>query len=221
MDLNLQESAFSLKRLRRLHLIGGHEGLAGSRIKESIVKHLGPMSEIIYTVVFWDNAFLTKIIRQSGSSLEILVLYPNHGRKIDLTPDNPPSISPLAMSKKAPTAPLPSHHHLCALTQLDLQVELTNESFQYISTILPRLGLVHFGCHTFTYRLLQDCNFASLKSISMMNVTGANLERVLDATEDGTGTSSCSGLEQLFIRYSHKISAERPIDSTVPGSHSL
>ncbi|KAG0283310.1 hypothetical protein BGZ96_012331 [Linnemannia gamsii] len=200
-DSNFHEPVFSLKKLRRLHLVGEGGGLALTIIKESSVKNLGPMTEIIYTVAFRDTSFLTKLIRQSGSSLEIFVLYPDKEWDIDLTPDNSSPTPTLVVSKKAPTASLPSHHHLCALTHLDLQVSLTYESLQYLSAILPDLHLVHFGCKMSTSTLLQHCNFASLKSMSVMEVTNANVQPVLDAVADGTATSSFSGLEQLFLRF--------------------
>ncbi|KAF9536150.1 hypothetical protein EC957_012377, partial [Mortierella hygrophila] len=193
MGLNLQKAVFSLKMLRRLHLSGWYLGLD----LDCIVNEPQPMKEIVYYTALEDSD-LTKIIRQSGPVLEVLVLCSYDETVVDIGPEDPTPI-PLLGWEGALAEPLLYAPRFSALTHLDLSVPLAHPSLQYLSTVLPRLDLVHFGCNTYSLELLQHCNIASLKSLSIMNANCANLELLLDTMGDGTAAPTWDRLEQLYI----------------------
>ncbi|KAF9128559.1 hypothetical protein BGX30_014285, partial [Mortierella sp. GBA39] len=192
MVLSLQYSVFSLKMLRRLHLSGwGLERDQGGNVNDP-----RPMKEIVFYTYFKDDSNLTKIIRQSGPVLEVLVLC-CYDRVFEIGPENP-FIPPLGGRERVPAGPLSNVPHFSALTHLDLLVQLTRPSLRYLSAILPRLDLVHFGCNKYSHGLIQHCNLASLRSLSIMDAGDTNLE-FLGTIGDGTATPTWGGLEQLYI----------------------
>ncbi|KAG0296563.1 hypothetical protein BGZ96_009142 [Linnemannia gamsii] len=206
MDLDLHQAIFSLKNLRSLHLAGWGRGRGKkwNGDEENLLVDPQPMKEVIYPILLANSQYLTKIIRQSSAVLEVLVLYHRYQlATIDIT-SGASSITPhLVGPGEKFSEPLPSHLHLSALTHLDLQVHLTERSLQYLSTILPRLSLVHFGCSENTYELLNNCDFATLKSLSIQDMGNVDLVRVLDTMIDGTLGPFCAGLEQLFLYEGH------------------
>ena len=195
MGLSLYQDVFSLQMLRRLHLSGWDLPLdQGGNTND-----LRPMKEIVYRTALKDDRVLTKTIQQSGPVLEVLVLY-SYGPVVDIAPEDP-SPSPLINGREGvPAEPLSNVLHFSALTHLDLLVRLTDSSLKSLSTILPRLDLIHFGCHCNLHGLLQHCNFASLKSLSIMYANDTDLKLLLDAMGDGTAIPIWDGLEQLYIR---------------------
>ncbi|KAK5828992.1 hypothetical protein F5H01DRAFT_392980 [Linnemannia elongata] len=194
MGLSLEKALFALKRLRRLHLSGWE--LFHDQGNASDPR---PMNEIVYYTDLENVRGLTKTIQKSGPVLEVLVLYGYIGTSVDIGPENPPRISPLGEREVALTEPL-SFSHLSALTHLDISTLLARLSLQYLSTVLPRLNLIHFGCNASSHGLLQHCNFASLKSLSMVDANDTDLKLLLDTKGDGTARATWDGLEQLSIR---------------------
>jgi hypothetical protein len=150
--------------------------------------------------MFKDSQYLTKVIRQSSIALEVLVLYPGYGRVIDITSGSASFTPDIIGSEKAPSEPFRSQLHLSALTHLDLQERLTDGSFQYLWTLLPRLNLVHLGCGGHTHKLLRRCNLATLKSLSVLGGHAFGLVPILDAVIGGAAASSCGKLERLFLQ---------------------
>ncbi|KAK3819412.1 MAG: hypothetical protein JOS17DRAFT_836606 [Linnemannia elongata] len=198
MGSSLQQTVFSLKLLRRLHLSGLRIDEDDSGTDPRTIK------EIVYYTALGDVRALTKTIRQSGPMLEVHVLFPFHsytGRVIDIGPKNPSPI-PLLRGREGPPAELRSNvPHLSALTYLGLSIPLTPSSLRYLSTVLPRLDLVHFGCNKDSHGLLQHCNLASLKSLSVMDARDTDLKLLLDTMGGGTTAPTRDRLEQLYIRY--------------------
>ncbi|KAF9131354.1 hypothetical protein BGX30_013139, partial [Mortierella sp. GBA39] len=194
MGLSLQQAVFSLKMLRRLHLSGWDQRLD----QDANVNDPRPLQEIVNYTSHEDVRVLTKTILLSGPVLEVLVLY-SYGRTvIDIGPQDPSLILLLGGREGAPAEPLSNVPHLSALTHLDLLVRLTVSSLKFLSTILPHLNLVHFGCNKYSHGLLQHCNLASLRSLSIMDADDTNLE-LLDTMGDGTAAPTWGGLEQLYI----------------------
>ncbi|KAH7059906.1 hypothetical protein BKA57DRAFT_445964 [Linnemannia elongata] len=198
MELSLQQAVFSLKKLRRLHLRGWE-----LRFDQDVdVNDPQPIKEIVYYTVLEDVRFLTKTIRQLGPVLEVLVLHAGCRTEItvDIGPEDPSSIPLLGEPEGAPAEPLSNVLHLSALTHLDLSIPLTRSSLNYLSTVLPRLNLVHFGFHLKSYGLLQYCNLASLESLSMVDDNDTDVKLLLDTKSDGPSRATWDGLEQLYIR---------------------
>lgn len=196
MNSSLHHAVISLKKLQRLHLRGWDLRLD----QDSNVNDPQPMKEIIHYSVLEDVRRLAKTIRQSGPVLEVLVLYPYKGIVIDI---NPEVLSPTLLfggHEEAPVQPPFYDPHLSALTHFDLSMSLTPPSLLYLSNILPRLDLVHFGCNKDSHGLLRYCNLASLKSLSRNQTSGTDLELLLDTMGDGSATPTWDGLEQFYIQ---------------------
>ncbi|KAF9339535.1 hypothetical protein BGZ91_005619 [Linnemannia elongata] len=70
----------------------------------------------------------------------------------------------------------------------------------HLSAVLPRLDLVHFGCNSNSHGLLQHCNRASLKSLSILDAKDLHLELLSNRVDVGNGAPTWDGLEQLYIR---------------------
>ncbi|KAF9332089.1 hypothetical protein BGZ91_011838 [Linnemannia elongata] len=198
MELSLQQAVFSLKKLRRLHLRGWELRLD----QDADVNDPQPIKEIVYYTVLEDVRFLTMTIRQLGPVLEVLVLHSGCRTEItvDIGPEDPSSIPLLGEPEGAPAEPLSNVLHLSALTHLDLSIPLTRSSLNYLSTVLPRLNLVHFGFHLKSYGLLQYCNLASLESLSMVDDNDTDVNLLLDTKGDGPSRATWDRLEQLYIR---------------------
>ncbi|KAG0062038.1 hypothetical protein BGZ90_003283 [Linnemannia elongata] len=195
MGLSLQQAVFSLKKLQRLHT-------RGLRLDEDgNVNEPRPMKEIVYYTDIENASVLTKVILYSGPVVEVLVLnaYSFTSGKVDIRPEDSTPNSILGGHEGA-LAELLSHvPHLHALTHLDLSVPLTDPSHQYLSAILPRLNLVHFGCNKDSHGLLQHCNLAFLKSLSVKDTDLNDLKLLLDTMGDGAAGSTWDRLEQLYI----------------------
>ncbi|KAH7059940.1 hypothetical protein BKA57DRAFT_20269 [Linnemannia elongata] len=181
MGLSLQQAVFSLKKLQRLHTSGLHID------QDSNVNDVRSMKEIFYYTAFGGFSMLNKTIRQSGPVLEVLILE-SSGTDVDIVPADLLPIPLLGGREGAPVEPLSRVFHLSALTHLDLSVPLTDPSLQYLSTILPRLDLVHFGCNHQSQGLLQHCNLASLKSLSIKDT------EVIDLNSLGSMGNGTAGL---------------------------
>ncbi|KAK5829038.1 hypothetical protein F5H01DRAFT_360912 [Linnemannia elongata] len=182
MDLSLQQAVFSLKMLRRLHIRGWDLCLHQDRN----LNDRRPVKEIVYYTALEDARVLTKTIRRSGLVLEILVLYFYAGTVVDIGPGDPTPIPLLGEPEGAPAESLSKAPHLSALTLLDLSMPLTDSSLKYLPNVSPRLYLVHFGCNVHLHRLLLHCNLASLKSLSIKDANGTNLNLLLESMGEET-----------------------------------
>ncbi|KAF9087284.1 hypothetical protein BGX23_008256, partial [Mortierella sp. AD031] len=132
-----------------------------------------------------------EVIRRSNAILETLVIFADY-RTVETVDElhlTPPAIQLDALHpiQTSPPVPLASEYSLSKLTHLDLQVDLTNPSLKFLSSFLPRLGLIHFGCDMCTIELLKHCNYAILKSLSISQVTDTALQPLLDVVSDPQG----------------------------------
>ncbi|KAK5828942.1 hypothetical protein F5H01DRAFT_408423 [Linnemannia elongata] len=154
MDPGLHLQIFASKKLQRLHVMGWYrdwtETPAGCIWRKGM-----PLRELVCTTGALDHNFVGGSIRQSYECLEVLVLIDHNGNyaRLDLMPLASGGIS--------------DGHYFPRLTHLDLRVQLTDSSMEFLSSILPRLDLVYFGCDSRTYSLLRHVNLASLKSLSL------------------------------------------------------
>ncbi|KAK3819340.1 MAG: hypothetical protein JOS17DRAFT_793992 [Linnemannia elongata] len=114
-----------------------------------------PLQELVVTMEALEISIVEGSVRRSYQILEVLVLI-NHSRSHD-TPD----LMPVTGGKLA------DRSYFSKLTHLDLQVPLADGSLEFLSSILPRLNLDHFGCNGKTDSLLLHVNLASMKSLSV------------------------------------------------------
>ncbi|KAF9136965.1 hypothetical protein BGX30_010686 [Mortierella sp. GBA39] len=196
VGLSLQKAVSSLKMLRRLHLSGWD-----LRVDQlGNVNDPRPMKEIVFYTTFQDVRVSTKTIQQLGPVLEVLVLYSYNGTVVDIDPKDPSPIPLLGGREGGRAESFFNVPYLSALTHLDLSIPLTDSSLKSLSTNLPRLNLTHFGCNGYSHGLLQHCNLDSLKSLSIMDANGADLQFILEKMGNETAAPTRYGLEQLYIR---------------------
>ncbi|KAH7059883.1 hypothetical protein BKA57DRAFT_530420 [Linnemannia elongata] len=158
-----------------------------------------PMKEIVYCTTLGDARFLSKTIRKSGAVLEVLVLRSNSVMGVDIGPEDSSAIPLLRRQEGAPVKPISNVLHLSALTHLDLSMAFMYPSDPHLSTVLPRLDLVHFGFNPYSRELLQHCNIASPKSLAIKDASAIDLKVLLDMMDDKTPAQTWDRLEQLYI----------------------
>ncbi|KAK3819402.1 MAG: hypothetical protein JOS17DRAFT_777979 [Linnemannia elongata] len=171
---------------------------------DGLVNDPRPRKEIVYYTPTNGVWGFTKTVRQSGTVLEVLVFYPCYAYGVgsaDICSEDPSPIPLLGGREGPPAEPLSNVPHLSAPIHLDFSMPLTPPSHQYLSNVLPRLDLVHFGCNKDAHELLQHCNLASLKSFSIIDAEDTNLKRFLDTESDETANPTWDRLKRLYIRY--------------------
>ncbi|KAF9340949.1 hypothetical protein BGZ91_011666 [Linnemannia elongata] len=158
-----------------------------------------PMKEIVYCTTLGDARFLSETIRKSGAVLEVLVLRSNSVTGVDIGPEDSSAIPLLRRHEGAPLKHISNVLHLAALTHLDLSMAFMYPFDPHLSTVLPRLDLVHFGFNPYSRELLQHCNIASLKSLAIKDASAIDLKVLLDMMDDKTPAQTWDRLEQLYI----------------------
>lgn len=150
----LQLQIFALKKLQRLHVTGWYANWPEAP-EGYIWKNGMPLRELVCTTGALEHNFVGGSIRRSYEILEVLVLIDHNGNYTR------PDLMPLASSEYYEGS------YFSRLTHLDLRVRLADGSLEFLSSILPQLNLVHFGCDGRTNSLLRHVNLASLKSLSL------------------------------------------------------
>ncbi|KAG0217930.1 hypothetical protein BGX33_009091 [Mortierella sp. NVP41] len=190
MEIGLRRAIHSLKKLQRLHVFGWTKDISVSSENGSW-SNLMSLKELVCGAVKLNNHYWKEVIRRSNAILETLVIFADY-RTVETVDElhlTPPAIQLDALHpiQTSPPVPLASEYSLSKLTHLDLQVDLTNPSLKFLSSFLPRLGLIHFGCDMCTIELLKHCNYAILKSLSISQVTDTALQPLLDVVSDPQG----------------------------------
>ncbi|KAG9072886.1 hypothetical protein KI688_000667 [Linnemannia hyalina] len=158
MDPSLHLQIFGLKKLQRLHVTGWYqywpETPGGYIWKDGM-----SLQELVCTTGTLERNFVGGSIQRSGKILEVLVL-------VDRYADN----TPIILTPKI-IGEFFDGSYFSRLTHLELQAQLANGSLEFLSSTLPRLNLVHFGCDWRTDSLLRHINLASLKSLAVGNIS--------------------------------------------------
>ncbi|KAF9139766.1 hypothetical protein BG015_001911 [Linnemannia schmuckeri] len=188
MDTGLHHAIYSLKKLQRLHVVNwdlpSTSAYGGYRAWSDPVS----LKELVCTTWGLDQAFVENSIRRSHVDLEVLVILDLSvaGGRVDLTPlaaNSEDALSSLGVERRV-SDPQIDEIYFSKLTHLDLQAPLTPSSLKYLSSIMPRLNLVHFGCNQQTLSLLDVCNFITLKSLSITYARIAKLGKLRDVVLD-------------------------------------
>ncbi|KAF9097682.1 hypothetical protein BGX29_007985, partial [Mortierella sp. GBA35] len=190
MEIGLRRAIHSLKKLQRLHVFGWTKDISVSSENGSW-SNLMSLKELVCGAVKLNNHYWKEVIRRSNAILETPVIFADY-RTVETVDEfnlTPPAIQLDALHPIQTSSPVPlaSEYSLSKLTHLDLQVDLTNPSLKFLSSFLPRLGLIHFGCDMCTIELLKHCNYAILKSLSISQVTDTALQPLLDIVSDPQG----------------------------------
>ncbi|KAF9122409.1 hypothetical protein BGW39_009770 [Mortierella sp. 14UC] len=194
MDQGLHKVILSLKKLQRLRVVGWYREVENDTWVELI-----PRKEYIYPTLFNDRTSVYGNVLLPHLGLEVLVLSLDHRVTLHIFPGDP-SKSPFPRTSEVALLSSPSaqRHHLFSLTHLDLQVPLAGPTLEHLSTVLPQVDLIHFGCNEYSLALLKYCNLSSLKSLSIADAKNTDLKELLDAISNGT--SSLVGLECLALK---------------------
>ncbi|OAQ26881.1 hypothetical protein K457DRAFT_140018 [Linnemannia elongata AG-77] len=169
MDLGLHLQIFASKKLQRLHVMGWYRHWR--EIPEEYTWWEGmPLRELVCNVGALHNSCVERCIWRSRIVLEVLVLSDDYfnATPIDLSPKTGGFSDGLSFSR---------------LTHLNLHVKLADESLEFLSSTLPRLNLVHFGCDRTTESLLRHVNLASLKSLSLDKILPDNFSLLRKAIQ--------------------------------------
>ncbi|KAF9277069.1 hypothetical protein BGZ88_001374 [Linnemannia elongata] len=167
--------------------------------KNRLTNIISQCSQLVDLRLVSKDRFLSETVRKSGAVLEVLILCSNSVMGVDIGPEDSSAIPLLRGHEGAPVKPISNVPHLSALTHLDLSMAFTYPSDQHLSTVLPRLDLVHFGFNPYSRELLQHCNIASLKSLAMKDASAIDLKVLLDMMDDKTPARTWDRLEQLYI----------------------
>ncbi|KAF9082607.1 hypothetical protein BGX23_012287, partial [Mortierella sp. AD031] len=211
MDADLSCAIYSLKKLQRLHVFGWTEDSSTSAEN-------GPSSdpvslkEIVCGAKTLNNHIMQEVVRRSSTILEVLVLLSYFGTNcVNLTPPSLQSDISHPTRPSPPPDPLASQSPYSRLTHLDLQVDLTSPSLdlqvdltspslEFLSSVLPRLNLIHFACDVCTLELLKHCNYTTLKSLSISHTDNADLQPLLDVVDDPQGACQIHSLRLHIAR---------------------
>ncbi|KAG0063013.1 hypothetical protein BGZ89_010222 [Linnemannia elongata] len=142
------------------------------------------LRELVCGGVSFDVDLLEDVARRSSTLLEVLAL-----RSADdqVRPFNlyPTDSKVLLSQRDDSSSPLytvePIERPFSNMTHLDLRVQLTKPSMDFLASVLPRLELVHFGANGATKDLLRYINYASLKSIWLAEMDDYDLQPFYDA----------------------------------------
>ncbi|KAF9086176.1 hypothetical protein BGX29_001540, partial [Mortierella sp. GBA35] len=201
MDADLSRAIYSLKKLQRLHIFGWTEDI-------SISTENGPSSdpvslkEIVCGAQKLNTHFTQEVVQRSNTILEVLVLFSYFStyNNFNLTPPSLQSDISHLNRPSPPPDPLASQSPYSRLTHLDLQVGLTSPSLEFISSVLPRLNLIHFASDVCTLQLLKHCSYATLKSLSISHTDKADLQPLLDIVNDPQGACQIHSLRLHIAR---------------------
>ncbi|KAG0080402.1 hypothetical protein BGZ90_012481 [Linnemannia elongata] len=184
MDTGLHHAIYSLRKLQRLHVVNwdlpSTSAYAGRHAWSDPVS----LKELVCTTWGLDQAFVENSIRQSHAALEVLVILDLSvaGGKVNLIPpvtNSEDSLSTLGLERPV-SDPQFDEIYFSKLTHLDLQAPLIPSSLKYLSSIMPRLNLLHFGCNQQTLSLLDVCNLVTLRSLSITYARIAKLGSLRD-----------------------------------------
>ncbi|KAG0070386.1 hypothetical protein BGZ90_012673 [Linnemannia elongata] len=170
MDSNLHLQIFNLKKLQRLYVTNWctlwPETLEGYTWRDGM-----ELRELVCTMGALEHSFVEESIRRSHEILEVLVLFDDYYVE-----------TPLDLSPKA-SAGFSDELYFSRLTHLDIQARFADGSLEFLSSIMPRLNLIHFGCGTYEGSLFRHINLASLKSLSVEVMRSVNFSQLREAIQ--------------------------------------
>ncbi|KAF9097524.1 hypothetical protein BGX23_008602 [Mortierella sp. AD031] len=188
MHPTLHLAIASLKMLRSLHIYSMDTGLPdlslnGESAKwEDVPLSTDVLKGLVSTGCSMDRAKLENLIQASSGILEVLILEFTEKQR-EIVELAPAPYRELANSshRQSLTALCPTARPFSKLTHLHLGTGITESSIDLLASVVWNLSLVHFGTDEYSKRLLKYVNFASLKSISLTDLTEEDLQPLFDA----------------------------------------
>ncbi|KAF9132296.1 hypothetical protein BGW39_000402, partial [Mortierella sp. 14UC] len=184
----------SLKMLKNLHVYSMDTGLPTTNLLgdstkwEDVPLSTDALKGLVSTGCVMNRAKLEGLIQASSGILEVLVLEFTEKQRevVELAP---------AQYREHASSSQQQHRHSIAvlgrsirpfskLTHLHLGTGITEASIELLASVVWNLSLVHFGADEHSKRLLKYVNFASLKSLSLTDLTEYDLHPIFEAFLD-------------------------------------
>lgn len=181
----------SLKQLKNLHIYSMDTGLPDGNMSGDITKwedasfSTDSLKGLVSTGYELNRAKLEGLIQASSGILEVLVLEftEKHQKTVELTPLPYRELARLSQ-RQSLAAIGHSARPFSKLTHLHLGTGITDSSIELLASVVWNLSLVHFGADDHSKRLLKYVNFASLKSLSLTDLTEDDMHPLFEAFLD-------------------------------------
>jgi hypothetical protein len=191
MHPTLYYAIASLKLLKNLHIYSMDTGLPDGNVSGDTAKwedasfSTDSLKGLVSTGYEMNRAKLEGLIQTSSGILEVLVLEFTEKQRetVEITPVSYRELTSLSQ-RQSLTALGHSTRPFSKLTHLHLGTGITDSSIELLASVVWNLSLVHFGADEHSKRLLKYVNFASLKSLSLTDLTEDDMHPLFEAFLD-------------------------------------
>ncbi|KAF8942930.1 hypothetical protein BGZ47_005969 [Haplosporangium gracile] len=181
----------SLKHLKNLHIYSMDTGLSDANVTGDTIKwedaslSTDTLKGLVSTGHVMNRAKLEGLIQASSRIMEVLVLEfkEKKWQTVELSPAHCRGI-PSVFQHQALAALSHAARPFSRLTHLHLGTGITNSSIELLASVIWNLSLVHFGADEHSKCLLKYVNFASLKSLSLTDLTEDDMHPLFEAFLD-------------------------------------
>ncbi|KAF9136964.1 hypothetical protein BGX30_010685 [Mortierella sp. GBA39] len=191
MHLTLYHAIASLKQLKNLHIYNMDTGLPDANVLGDTRKwedasfSTEALKGLVGMGCVMDHVKLEGLIQASSGIMEVLVLEFTEKRRevVELSPAHYREFSN-APQRQSFAALSHTARPFSNLTHLHLGTRITDASIELLASVVWNLSLVHFGADEHSKRLLKYVNFASLKSLSLTDLTEDDMHPLFEAFLD-------------------------------------
>ncbi|KAG9072908.1 hypothetical protein KI688_000689 [Linnemannia hyalina] len=191
MHPTLYHAMASLKRLKNSHIYNMDTGLPDANVSgdtrklEDASLSTEALKGLVRTGCVMDRVKLEGLIQVSSGIMEVLVLEFTEKRRevVELSPAHYREFANVPQ-RQSFTALSHAARPFSNLTHLHLGTRITDASIDLLASVVWNLSLVHFGADEHSKRLLKYVNFASLKSLSLTDLTEDDMHPLFEAFLD-------------------------------------
>ncbi|KAF9149338.1 hypothetical protein BG015_008867, partial [Linnemannia schmuckeri] len=191
MHPTLYYAIASLKHLKNLHIYSMDTGLSDANVSGDTIKwedaslSTDTLKGLVSTGYVMNRAKLEGLIQASSGIMEVLVLEftEKKWQTVELSPVHYRGV-PSMFQRQSLAAISHGARPFSRLTHLHLGTGITNSSIEMLASVVWNLSLVHFGADEHSKRLLKYVNFASLKSLSLTDLTEDDMHPLFEAFLD-------------------------------------
>ncbi|KAF9280449.1 hypothetical protein BGZ88_012173 [Linnemannia elongata] len=223
MHPTLYHAIASLSQLKNLHIYsmdtGSPDGnVSGDTTKwEDVSLSTEALKGLVSTGYEMNRAQLEGLIQASSGIMEVLVLEFTEKRLkvVELSPAHYQNLASVSQ-RQSLTALSHATRPFSKLTHLHLGTGITAASIELLASVVWNLSLVHFGADEHSKRLLKYVNFASLKSLSLTDLTEDDMQPLFETFLDENRPCQLDRMDlkmtgqiQIVPDLLHKISLKR------------
>ncbi|KAF9545712.1 hypothetical protein EC957_010575 [Mortierella hygrophila] len=192
MHPTLHHAMTSLKQLKTLHIYNMDTRLPDANVSgdtrkwEDASLSTEALKGLVRTGCVIDHVKkLEGLIQASSGIMEVLVLEftEKRGEVVELSPAHYQEFANMPQ-RQSFTALGHAARPFSNLTHLHLRTRITDASIELLASVVWNLSLVHFGADEHSKRLLKYVNFASLKSLSLTDLTEDDMHPLFEAFLD-------------------------------------